>query len=74
MPANKFVNLQPIFSDALEHHRLGRLQDAEQRYREILTVEPQHTDALCGLSMLAHQTGRNDVAIELASTAIRLKP
>jgi tetratricopeptide (TPR) repeat protein len=74
MPANGSVNLQQMFAEALEHHHAGQLPDAELRYRQILAAEPRHADAHHCLGVLAHQTGRNDVAVELVSTAIRLKP
>jgi tetratricopeptide (TPR) repeat protein len=57
---------------ALEHHQAGRLQAAEQIYRRILDVEPGHAEAIHLLGVLAHQVGRNDVAIEYIDRAIRL--
>jgi tetratricopeptide (TPR) repeat protein/ADP-heptose:LPS heptosyltransferase len=55
---------------ALEHHRAGGLQQAEQLYWQILQVEPRHVDALHLLGVLAHQTGRNDLAIAYIGKAI----
>jgi Flp pilus assembly protein TadD len=59
---------------AVKHHQAGELQQAEQLYREILQVDPNHIDALHLLGLIAHQFGRSDVAIDLISQAIRLKP
>ena len=59
---------------AVKSHRAGDLQQAEQLYRQILQVDPQHVDALHLLGLVAHQRGRNDVAIDLISQALRIEP
>src|SRR5947209_5295784 len=58
---------------ALQHHRAGRLQDAEQLYRQILAVEPAHADALHLLGVLAHQVGQHELAVTWIRHAIELK-
>lgn len=58
------------FQDALEHHKAGRLPQAEAIYRQILQGEPNHPEALHFLGVIAHQTGKNDIAVELISKAI----
>jgi predicted O-linked N-acetylglucosamine transferase (SPINDLY family) len=58
---------------AIQHHQAGRLQAAEQIYRQILAVEPNHVDALHLLGLLAHHVGRHDVAVEHIGRAIALK-
>jgi Flp pilus assembly protein TadD len=65
---------QQDFQQALMHHQAGRLAQAEQLYRKVLSQQPQHVDALHNLALLAHQLGRNDAAIELIQRAIALKP
>jgi protein O-GlcNAc transferase len=42
---------------AIHHHQNGRLQAAEQIYRQILQAEPDEADALHLLGVLAHQVG-----------------
>ena len=42
---------------AVQHHQAGRLQAAEQIYRQILAVEPNHADAIHLLGVIAHQVG-----------------
>jgi predicted O-linked N-acetylglucosamine transferase (SPINDLY family) len=59
---------------ALQHHRAGRLQEAETIYRQILQVEPNHADALQLLGMIAHQAGRHDVAADYLRQAIKHNP
>ena len=55
---------------ALEHHQAGRLQAAEEIYRQILAVAPQYADALHLLGVLACQVGNHEVAVEYIRTAI----
>src|SRR5438876_12321213 len=57
---------------ALQHHRAGRLAEAEAIYRQVLQVEPKNIDALHLLGVLAHQTGNQDAAAQLIGQAIQL--
>jgi tetratricopeptide (TPR) repeat protein len=58
---------------AIRHHQAGRLQVAEQIYRRILQVEPNHADAMHLLGVIAHQKGAHEVAVEYIGRAIGLK-
>ncbi len=55
-------------------HRAGNLAEAERLYRQICAVEPRHVDSLHFLGVLAGQTGRNNVAIDLIGRALALAP
>ena len=68
------VSVQQAFELALQHHREGRLQDAEAIYRQILAHDPNHADATHLLGVIAHQVGRDDVAVTLIRQAIALLP
>jgi tetratricopeptide (TPR) repeat protein len=57
---------------AVRHHQAGRLQAAEQIYRQILAVEPDHADVIHLLGVIAHQAGKHDVAVEYIGRAIGL--
>ena len=59
---------------ALQHHRAGRLQEAEAIYRQILAAVPNHADALHLRGVLAYQVGRPDVAVDLMRKAIAVEP
>ena len=59
---------------AMGHHQAGRLQEAEQLYRQILAQMPEHVAALHLCGVIAHQLGRNEIAIDLIRRAIALKP
>ncbi|MGO8752182.1 MAG: tetratricopeptide repeat-containing sulfotransferase family protein [Thermoguttaceae bacterium] len=58
---------------AIRHHQAGRLQTAEQIYRQILAVEPNQVDAWHLLGVIAHQVGKHEAAIEYIGRAIGLK-
>jgi protein O-GlcNAc transferase len=58
---------------ALEHHRAGRLAEAEKIYREVLAIDENYVDALHLLGVLAGQLGRADEAVELIRRAVALK-
>jgi len=66
--------IQRALDQALQHHRAGRLQQAEQLYRQILTQQPDHPEALHLLGVLASQSGQHDTAVKLIRQAIALKP
>jgi predicted O-linked N-acetylglucosamine transferase (SPINDLY family) len=68
------VNPQETFALALEHHRAGRLAEAEPLYRQILATQPAHADALHLLGVIAHQCGRHEAARQLIGQAIALDP
>ena len=61
---------QAAFAEALAHHHAGRLNEAERLYQQILRSNPNHSDSLHLLGVIAHQIGRNDIAIELIGKAI----
>jgi predicted O-linked N-acetylglucosamine transferase (SPINDLY family) len=58
---------------ALQHHRAGRLESAEDLYRRILAAEPAHADALHLLGVIAQQRGQHAAAIERIGQAIALR-
>ena len=57
---------------AIQHHQAGRLQAAEQIYRQILAVEPNHADAWHLLGVIASQLGKHEMAVEYIGRAIAL--
>ena len=59
---------------ALEHHQAGRLPQAEAHYRQILHRQPNHSDALHYLGVIACQSGQHDIAVELIRKAISANP
>ncbi len=59
---------------AREHHQAGRLPEAERICQEVLRADPKNPDALNLLGVIAHQTGKNLLAVEWIEKAIRQQP
>src|SRR5262249_53504121 len=55
----------------LEHHQAGRVTEAEACYRRVLATQPDHSDALHLLGVIAQQVKRYDVAVDLIGQAIK---
>lgn len=55
------------FDDALAFHRQGQLEQAECIYREILDIDPKHSDAIHLLGVIAYQVGQYQTSVTLFS-------
>ena len=66
--------LDEQLNEAVEHHRAGRLFEAEEIYRRILAVKPDYPYALCLLGTIALAAGEYDQAVDLISHSIAVKP
>ncbi|MDZ4849177.1 MAG: tetratricopeptide repeat protein [Pirellulaceae bacterium] len=59
---------------AIASHQAGQLAHAEQMYRQILAIAPNHSPALYRLALLGYDSGNHQAAIELFRRAIELEP
>jgi tetratricopeptide (TPR) repeat protein len=57
-----------------EHHRAGRVVQAEQTYRRALEIEPKHPKALHFLGLLAYQAGKLPLALAILKDALEAAP
>jgi len=57
---------------ALHYHQSGQLQKAQEIYRKILEIDPDHCEALHLLGVIANQAGDNDMAVRLIGRAIEI--
>jgi len=74
MPAPDRDNIDALLSEAVQHHRSGKLGLAERLYNRIVSIEPEHAEALAMLGAVAGQSGRLGPAIELLRKAIGIDP
>ncbi|MBF0180519.1 MAG: tetratricopeptide repeat protein [Magnetococcales bacterium] len=59
---------------AMDHHRAGRLAQAEHGYRHVLCIQGDHADAHHNLGVLAIQTGRHELALRHFQAALAADP
>jgi tetratricopeptide (TPR) repeat protein len=57
---------------AVQHHQAGRLQAAEEIYRQVLRAEPNQADAIHLLGVIEQQRGKPEIAAEYIQRAIGL--
>ena len=58
----------------LEHHRNGRLTQAQSSYRTLLQIEPGNADAMHWLGVLHSQAGQWDEAVHWLEQAVAVRP
>lgn len=64
-------SMHNLMARATRLHQQGQLLPAEQIYRQIVTMQPDHAHALFQWGVLALQSGRPEQAVELLSAAVR---
>ena len=65
------LGIKPLLEQAIAAHRDGRLGEAEVGYRALLQRDPENSDALHLLGMLAAAAGQPQQALELVGRALR---
>ncbi len=64
------LTIQQAIDLGVQHHTAGRLPQAETIYQQILQSSPKQPIALHLLGVIAHQVGKNDVAVDLIARAL----
>ena len=59
---------------AIQHHQAGRLDKAEELYRQILAAAPNNPFVLHLLGVIAFQSGKLDASLDLIKKAISINP
>lgn len=68
------MNARADIARAMNHHRHGRLQDAEAGYRGVLKHDPKNHDALHLLGTIVAQKGKAEEGIGLIERALAVAP
>jgi predicted TPR repeat methyltransferase len=68
------VDVPQALEMAVQFHRQGWLEPAEEFYRGVLRLEPGEPNALHYLGVLLHQTGNSEGGVELLRAAIERRP
>ena len=66
--------LQEALDIGVQHHVNGDLLKAKNIYEQVLNVDPNHSEVLHLLGVIAHQEGENDRAVELITKTITINP
>jgi Tfp pilus assembly protein PilF/CelD/BcsL family acetyltransferase involved in cellulose biosynthesis len=66
--------MMEAFQQAVQHHQLNHLAEAEQGYRQILEKQPKHLNALQRLGVLMQQKEDYQSAENLLKTALDIDP
>jgi Flp pilus assembly protein TadD len=51
------VDARQLLNEGRKHQQSGRLSAAVVCYRRVFAINPEHSDALCSLGVVAHQMG-----------------
>lgn len=68
------LSIDQAMQQAVRRHQAGKIAEAEQIYRQVLTQSPNHPDALHLLGVIAHNTGQYRSGIDLIRRAIAVSP
>ena len=68
------LSTQQIFDEAVRLHGRGDFPRAESLYRQVLQSNPDHSDAMHGLGVIAGQSARPAEALEWIGRAIAVNP
>jgi len=67
-------NPQFLLEQGFQNHQAGRLDQAENFYRQALRADPNNPDGLHLLGLVVNETGDRDEAIMLLEKAVRANP
>ena len=68
------MDIDQIFGQALNHHRAGRLPEAENLYRRVLDASTAHAEALYYLGRIVSEQGNRSEAAELLERSLAVSP
>ena len=68
------VTIQQALELAVQHHTAGRLSEAETIYQQLLHSDPNQPVALNLLGVIAHQTEKNELAVDLITKSLIIRP
>lgn len=63
-----------MLAQAVDHHKAGRLADAEELYKRVLHLDPAAADAWYLLGAMADETGQSETALQYLDEALKLAP
>ncbi len=73
-PKKSSISIDQELAKAIQYHQAGQLNKAEEIYKRIIEVNPDHSESLHLMGVIANQAGKNDIAVKLINKAIRCNP
>src|SRR5215218_6722610 len=73
-PTMAGMSVAEAMETAVHSHQSGRLREAEEVYRQVLQVMPDHFDATQLLGLVLYQSGRCGEALPLLQRAVARNP
>jgi protein O-GlcNAc transferase len=73
-PKKPSISIDQELAKALQYHQAGQLNKAEEIYKRIIEVNPNHSESLHLLGVIASQAGKKDIAVKLINKAIQHNP
>ncbi len=67
------LTIQQALELAIQNHQAGHISQAESIYQQILQKNSNHPIALHLLGVIAHQSGKNDTAVDLITKGPHLE-
>jgi tetratricopeptide (TPR) repeat protein len=68
------MTIAQVFASAVQQYQAGNPHEAGQLCGQVLQADPRHVGGLFLLGLIQRQMGRDDLAIERLTEAVRLKP
>jgi Flp pilus assembly protein TadD len=68
------ISIEELMRQGMEHHRNNRMNEAEAAFRQVLTRQPNHADALYYLGAVYFARKDNKGATDLIMRAIQINP
>ena len=68
------MNPKEVLAGAVRAHEAGRLREAAQLYRQVLSLDPNYADALSNLALVSAQMAEFAPAEEMLRSLIRKTP
>ena len=68
------INLEYLYTIGLSHAKRGKPRDAIFYFDKVLSVEPNHVDALVNKGNALGKLGKYEVAIDTYDIALKIKP
>jgi len=68
------LTIAQVLRKGIKAHEVGEVEEAERLYKEVLKVQPKHSDANHNIGLLAMDIGHTEKALPFLKTALEADP